>query len=160
MLLDDQRLVLGLATVQIPSSAEVPVKCNISTKCSQITVKAVYKGLHNRTYYLDRDEAIDSDPNLAEFRDIIPRTKKTKVDDKWMTPVTMQDYQLYENVLPSAKTINEHKQTLALQNERNAAIALRHLQSGERVSLHHNSTTHSKIDRDWPALILIFSDSC
>ena len=152
MLLDDQRLVLGLATVQMPSSAEVPVKCNISTTCSQITVKAVY--------YLDRDEAIDSDPNLAEFRDIIPRTKKTKVDDKWMTPVTMQDYQLYENVLPSAKTINEHKQTLALQNERNAAIALRHLQSGERVSLHHNSTTHSKIDRDWPALILIFSDSC
>ena len=34
-----------------------------------------------------------------------------------MTHVTMQDYQLYENVLLLAKTINEHKQNLALQNE-------------------------------------------
>ena len=53
-----------------------------------------------------------------------PRDKKTKVDDKWMTSVTMQDYQLYENVLSLAKTINEQKQTLALQHERNTAIAL------------------------------------
>ena len=64
-----------------------------------------------------------------------------------MTPVTMQDYQLYENVLPLAKAINEHKQTLALQNERNATIALRDLQSGVKVSLHY-STSRSKIDRD------------
>ena len=75
-------------------------------------------------------------------------------------PVTMQDDQLYENVLPLAKAINEQKQTLVLQNERNAAIALRDLQSGVKVSLHYYSTSHSKIDRDWPAIILIFSDSC
>ena len=75
-------------------------------------------------------------------------------------PVTMQDDQLYENVLPLAKAINEQKQTLVLQNERNAAIALRDLQSGVKVSLHYYSTSRSKIDRDWPAIILIFSDSC
>ena len=72
----------------------------------------------------------------------------------------MQDDQLYENVLPLAKAINEQKQTLVLQNERNAAIALRDLQSGVKVSLHYYSTSRSKIDRDCPAIILIFSDSC
>ena len=131
---------------------EVSVKCYISTECSRIAIKAVCKGPYNHTYYLDRNEAINSDPNLAEFRDVIPRTKKTKVNDKWMTPVTMQDYELYENVLASAKTINE-------QTDRNAAIALRDLQPGVKVTLHYDSTTRSKIDGDWPALILIFSDS-
>ena len=139
--------------------AQVSVKCNKSMECSRIAVKTVCKGLYNHTYYLDRDEAIDSDHNLAEFKDVIPRTKKTKADDKWMKPVTMQDYQLYENVLPSVKTINEHKQTLALQNERNVAIALRDLQPGLKVTLHYEATTRSKINGDWLALILIFSDS-
>ena len=31
---------------------------------------------------------------------LLSRAKKTQVDDKWMTPVTMQ-----ENVLPLAKTL-------------------------------------------------------
>ena len=75
------------------------------------------------------------------------------------TPVTMQDYQLYENVLPSSKTINEQKQILALQNERNSAIALRDLQPGVNTTLHYDSTTRSKIDGDWTALILSFCDS-
>ena len=72
----------------------------------------------------------------------------------------MQDYQLHENVLSSAKTINEQKQTLALQNERNTAVALRDVQPRVKVTLHYDSTTRSKIDGDWPALILIFSNSC
>ena len=72
----------------------------------------------------------------------------------------MQDYQLYENVLTTAKTINEQKQTLAQQNDKNAAIALKELQPVVKATLHHDSTTRSKIDGDWPALILIFSDCC
>lgn len=76
-----------------------------------------------------------------------------------MTPVTMLDYQLHENVLPSIKTINEHKQILALQNERNLANDLRDLQPRVKVTLHYDSTTCSKIDGSWSALILIFRDS-
>ena len=60
---------------------------------------------------------------------LLSRAKKTQVNDKWMTPVTMQ-----ENVIPLAKT-------LALQNERNAAIALRDLQPGVKVTLHCDSAT-------------------
>ena len=63
-----------------------------------------------------------------------------------MTPVTMLDYQLYENVLPSIKTSNEHKQILALQNERNPANDLRDLQPIVKITLHYDSTTFSKID--------------
>ena len=66
-----------------------------------------------------------------------------------MTFVTILDYQLYENVLPSVKTINEHKQILALQNERNPASYFRDLQPGVKVTLHYDSTTCSKIDGSW-----------
>ena len=40
-----------------------------------------------------------------------------------------------------------------------AEVALRDLQPGVKITLHYDSATHSKIDGDWPALILIFSDS-
>ena len=40
-----------------------------------------------------------------------------------------------------------------------AEVALRDLQPGVKITLHYDSATRSKIDGDWPALILIFSDS-
>ena len=58
---------------------EVSVKCNISPQCSQIAVKAVCKGLYNSTYYLDRDDAIDIDLNLARFRCISLGPRKLKL---------------------------------------------------------------------------------
>ena len=142
-----------------PTCAEVSVKCNISTECSRIAVQMVCKGMYKHEYYLDRDEAIEKDPSLAEFRDVIPKIKKVKTDDKWKTPVTMQEYKVYENMLPTAKTINEHKQILALQHEKDTATALRDIAPGVKVTLHYDTTTRSKIDGDWPSLILIFSDN-
>lgn len=139
--------------------AEVSVKCNISTECSRIAFQTVCQTLCSYQYYLDRDEAIEKDPNLAEFRDVVPRIKKSKTDDKWKTPSTKEDYKIYENVLPTAKTINDHKQILASYHEKEAASALRDLPFGVKVTLYYDTTSRSKIDGDWPSLILIFSDN-
>ena len=108
---------------------KVSGKCNISTECSWIAVKAVCKGLYHHTY-LDRDEVIDSYPNLAKFRDIIPRAKKThwwQMDDTchnaglptiWKCVTTGKDHQWAQTKPSSAKW---------------------DLQPGVKVTLHYDS---------------------
>ena len=71
---------------------------------------------------------------------------------------TTKEWKAYEHVLPSAKTINNHKHVLAIQHEQDAAAALYQIQPGMKVTLHYDTTSRSKIDGDWPTLILIFSD--
>ena len=61
-------------------------------------------------------------------------------------------------MLPSTKSLNNHKQVLAIQHEKEAATALYMIQPGTKVTLHFDTTSRSKIDGDWPCLILIFSD--
>ena len=46
-----------------------------------------------------------------------------------------------------------------MYHEKEAASALRNLPSGVKVTLHYDTTSRSKIDGDWPSLILIFSDN-
>ena len=47
------------------------------------------------------------------------------------------------------KTIGKHKHDQALERERDAAKALMNKNSNDKVTLHFDSTTRSKIDRDW-----------
>ena len=53
-----------------------------------------------------------------------------------------------------------HKQVLAIQHEKEAATPLNQIESGIKVILHFDATSCSKIEGDWPCLILIFSDKC
>ena len=139
--------------------AEVSVKCNISTDCSRIAVQTVSNGLYNHKYYLNKEEAIENDPALIEYKEALPKpNKRTKTGETRSTPVSSNDYKIYENVLPTTKTINDHKQMLTIQHEKDAATALINISIGTKVTLHYDTTTRSKIDGDWPALILIFSD--
>ena len=71
---------------------------------------------------------------------------------------TEANYNKYEYVLPSARTISDYKQMQASQAERDAAVAL--YQKGEDVkaTLHYDTTSRSCIDGEWPAIILYFSD--
>ena len=68
---------------------------------------------------------------------------------------TTKEWEAYEHVLPSAKTINNHKHVLAIQYEQDATAALYQIQPGMKVTLHYDTTSDSKIDGDWPTLILI-----
>jgi hypothetical protein len=137
--------------------AEVSVNCNISTEASRVAVKTVCNGLYGHKFYLSKEEATDNDPSLEEYRSEGPKPAK-RLRPKEKVPSTKNDYKVYENVLPSARTVNDFKQVLAIQHEQEAASALRTIKEGTKVTLHFDATSRSKIDGDWPCLILIFSD--
>ena len=93
----------------------------------------MYKGFYNHNYYLSKDEAIEKDSTLIEYKKATepkPNKRTKKNDVKSPTPVTSNDYKPYENVLPTAKTINDHKQLLAIQHEKEAATALYSIPEG------------------------------
>ena len=73
-------------------------------------------------------------------------------------PVSARDYESYEYVLPSARTISDYKQMQVSQVERDAAIALRSKDENVKSTLHYETTTPKTIDGEWPAIILYFSD--
>ena len=72
-------------------------------------------------------------------------------------PRTADDYKMYKNVLPSSKTINTFKHKKALHQEIMAARALMNKDKNTKVTLHYDTTTRSRIDGDWPCLMLNFS---
>ena len=71
--------------------------------------------------------------------------------------VTAQDYEPYSDVLPSARTINTFKHKQALMMEISAAAALLNKKPGTEVVLHYDTTSRSRIDGEWPSIILNFS---
>ena len=73
-------------------------------------------------------------------------------------PRTAEDYQAYANVLPSETTVNKFKHKKAITQEIIAAKALYSKKETTKVTLHFDTTTRSRIDGDWPSLILNFKD--
>ena len=110
---------------------------------------------------MSKDEAIERDPSLSEYKqDNPPSNKRQKLDlPKKQVPKSLNEYKPYKNVLPSAKTINDYKLTLAIQTEKEAATALYNMPDDVKSTLHFDSTQRSKIDGDWPCLILIFTNN-
>ena len=78
-----------------------------------------------------------------------PRKKK---------PRTAEDYQLYANVLPSEKSVNNFKPKKALTQEIIAAKALFSKKETTKMTLHYDTTSRSRIEGDWPSLIFNFKD--
>ena len=74
------------------------------------------------------------------------------------TPVNSEDYTVYKHVLPSAKTITDYKQLLAIQEEKDAATMLYNMPDGIKCTLHYDTTQRCKIDGEWPAIIFSFSN--
>ena len=139
--------------------AELSVKCNISTQASCIAIQTVCNTLYGHKYYLTKDEAIQNDPSMEMYKTTGPKPSKwVKSAEKSEVPISIHDYAGYKNVLPSPRVLNDHKHVLAIQNEKKAAIALNQIESGIKVTLHFDTISHSKIEGDWPCLILIFSD--
>ena len=81
--------------------AEVSVKCNISTQASRIAVQTVCNTLYGHKYYLTKDKAIQNDPSLEMYKTTGPKpSKRVKSAEKSEVPISVQDYAVYENVLP------------------------------------------------------------
>ena len=110
-------------------------KAAITVEKARIATKVVCEKFYGHQYYLEPPHDFSSDGT---------RSKKPRSSD---------DYQIYEKVLPSSKSINNLKHKIALIQEIEAANALINKKPTRKVSLHFDTTTRSRIEGDWPCLI-------
>ena len=88
----------------------------------------------------------------SEIAESEPESKRFK------GPVSVDQWQNYKYVLPSATTIEEYKSLLAAQEEAEAGIALLSLAGEDLQSTIHYDTTQRNFNGDWVSRILRFSD--
>ena len=105
---------------------------------SRLAIQAVCKNLSKHNYFLSKDEAIERDPSLSEYKqDNPPSNKRQKLDlPKKQVPKSLNEYKPYKNVLPLAKTINGYKLTPAIQTEKETATALYNMPDDVKSTLH------------------------
>ena len=141
---------------------KVSVKCGISTAMATVAVQAVCEELYGHTYYLSKEEAIEKNPNLSKYKDSLPsvpkRPRLAKLKQSAKPISSKKDYIPYKDVLPSARTLNDYKQLMAVQTESEAADALHNTSPGVLCTLHYDTTKRCKIDGEWPSIIFSFSD--
>ena len=147
---------------------EVSVKCNLSNEAARLVFKTVCSSFYGHEYYLSKEEAIQNDPALVEFKSsneathpphkISRTTSLSAAESAKLIPHSMEEWKVYEYVLPSSRIQVDYKQGKAIQQETEAAMALFLKPDGVKSTLHYDTTSRSQIDGDWPALILIFSD--
>ena len=119
--------------------ASVSTKAGVSVEKARVATQVVAEKLYDHRFEL-------SVPTQSENP---PPSKK---------PRKSEDFQEYKNVLPSPKTINKFKHKKALRQEIIAAKALYSKKETTTVTLHFDTTSRSRINGDWPALILNFKD--
>ena len=120
-------------------------KCGISTSMATVAVQAVYEELYHHQYYLTKEEAIEKDPDLAQYKEQTSSApKKRRLDEPKQPSKSMslkKDCAPYKDVLPSARTLNNYKQLLAVQVDADAANALFTMSCNVRCTLHYNMTS-------------------
>ena len=90
----------------------------------------------------------------------MPCAKKMRwSNQKNRPPSSKEDYIPYQNVSPSAKTLNECKLLLVVQEEAEAANALFNIPESVKCTLHYDTTSRGKIDGDWPSIMFSFSNN-
>ena len=132
------RLVRNSTPKILDTIAAVSTVAGISVSKARKATREVCKRKYNDVYELEA-------PNDTGE----PSKKK---------PRTAEDYQSYSHVLPSEKSVNNFKHKKAIAQEIIAAKALHSKKSTTKVTLHYDTTSRSRIDGDWPALIFNFKD--
>ena len=131
---------------------EIPVKCNLSTEVSRLIIlfKACFKSFYKYKYYLTKDEAIENDPGLSEFkttylnqsRDIRkPTVAKMFSEAAELTPHTKKDWIGYEQWTCAAKFKRK-----IIQQGQEANLALYNKPNKTNLFLHYDTTSRSQID--------------
>ena len=112
--------------------------CALSTEMSRKVVQVVCKNMYGHELYLTPEEQ-------AKHEGASVFIGSTKEKD--------QTY-----VLPSARTISDHKQFLATETETDAGLALLDKDISVKAFIHFDTTSRSNIDGDWPSIILRFTN--
>ena len=135
-------------------------KAAISVKKARLAVQATCKKLYNHRYYLTSQEQDKYEPKLQCIDEEDEETDENEVHaPKSKKPRSAEKYlREYKYVLPDRKTISDYKHKKALQQEITCATALATKSARTRATLHYDSTTCSRIDREWPSLILSFQN--
>ena len=153
---------------------EISVKCNLSLEASRLAFKTACGSFYGHDYFLSKDEAIQNQSELDLRTSLstssssplsIKPPKRSRLSSFTLSeaaknlPHTTEEWKIYEFVLPSTRTLTDHKQFKAVQHENQAAMALYTKPDNIKSILHFDATSRSKIDGDWPSLILVFSDN-
>ena len=120
--------------------AMVSSTCGVSNEMSHKIVKIVAKELYGHDLYLTPDEQF-----LGEQPD------EAAVADENFKPKDMSF------VLPSKRTIADHKQVMASEIESEAALMLLRKECDTKVTIHFDTTSRSNIDGEWPTIITRFT---
>ena len=74
----------------------------MSAEMSRVVEQTVCKNLYDHNYFLSKDEAIERDPSLSEYKqDNTPSNKRQKLNlPKDQVPKSLNECKPYENVLP------------------------------------------------------------
>ena len=131
--------------------ATVSYRTALSVPKARVALQAVCEKLYGHKYYLSVEEKEKFEPTLPTILEVTPLEHKSK------KPRTKEDYKTnYSMVLPSAKVISEYKHDKALHQEISAAKALASIEGDTRCTLHFDTTGRSRVEGEWPALILNF----
>ena len=74
-------------------------------------------------------------------------------------PRTASVYKQYKDVLPSTRAVKEYKHKKALTQEILAVELMMKKESDSKIILHYDSTQLSRIEGEWPSLILNYKSS-
>ena len=118
------------------------VNCNISAEWSRTAVQTVAKSWYGRKFYLTRDKAIEKDPSLSSFKvkQLPVHLSKRQKKEQTPVPTSQEQYKIFQNVLPSSKAINDFKQNMAIQTEKDAAAALHNKKDNVKWTIHYDLT--------------------
>ena len=139
--------------------ATVSYKAAISIGKVRLAVQATCDKFYGHRYYLSTEEQQKYEPQLstiteAENEDIVSDDADEPVSKR---PRTASEYQTnYRYVLPSRNISGDFKHDKAMKQEITAAEVISSKTDGTKVTLHYDTTSRSKIDGEWPSLILNF----
>lgn len=139
------RIKDAIATVSYRTALSVPM--------ARVAFQAVCEKAYGHRYYLTPEEQLKFEPTLEsipeEPESAEPISKKPRSAEQYQ--------QNYCNVIPSAKSCSSYKHTKALHQEMSAAKALQCIGLDDtRATLHFDTTRRSRIEGEWPSLILNF----
>lgn len=131
-----------ISTENVKNACALVSTCSgVSAEMSRRIVKIIAKELYGHNLYLTPEEQ-------AEGESI-----EMTLDQKANQSIQDRTY-----VIPSARTITDHKQLMASETETEAAIALLEKDSCVKAIIHYDTTSRNNIDGDWPTIILRLSN--
>ena len=131
--------------------ATVSYRTALSIEKSRVAVQAVCEKIYGHQYYLSLGDKKKFYPSLTTISEV-----EDEPSSSVKGPRSKKDYEIYSDILPSAKVASTYKHNKALHQEIVAAKTLLEMDKDTRCTLHFDTTSRSRVDGEWAAIILNF----